>query len=77
MSELPTKEKIVKRFNCTSGGAQFCQGCYTMERDDEYGDYVRFEDYERLTAERDQYKKKSDEYAQLATRWANEARKRV
>jgi hypothetical protein len=31
----------------------------------------------QLTAERDQYKKRADEYAQLATRRANEARKRV
>jgi hypothetical protein len=50
-----SKDDRVARYNCTSGGAQFCQGCYQMERD-EYGDYVRFADYERLTAERDQYK---------------------
>ena len=40
----------VKRFDCTSGGAQFCQGCYTMTQDDEYGDYVLYEDYEALRA---------------------------
>lgn len=33
------------RFNCGSGGAQFCQGCYQME-EDEHGEYVRWEDYE-------------------------------
>jgi len=41
----------VKRFDCTSGGAQFCEGCYTMERDDENGDYVLFEDYKNLRSE--------------------------
>jgi hypothetical protein len=38
----------VERFNCGSGGAQFCQGCYMMEPDNEHGEYVRWEDYERL-----------------------------
>ena len=39
----------VKRYDCTDGGAQFCQGCYTMtER--EYGDWVPFEDYDALAA---------------------------
>jgi hypothetical protein len=43
MSELPE----VKRFDCTSGGAQFCQGCYTMTQDVD-GDYVEYTDYESL-----------------------------
>lgn len=46
----------VKRFDCTSGGSQYCYGCYTMSRDDEYGDYVLFEDYDRLRAELSRYR---------------------
>lgn len=39
--------KPVKRYDCTSGGAKFCQGCYTMtER--ELGDYVGWEDFDTL-----------------------------
>jgi hypothetical protein len=62
-----SEEEQVKRFNCTSGGAQFCQGCYQMERDDEHGDYVSFEDYERLTAERDLYKQRAEQ-AEMAAK---------
>jgi hypothetical protein len=68
-----SKDDRVARYNCTSGGAQFCQGCYQMERD-EYGDYVRFADYERLTAERDQYKQRLTEAQQLAIRQGNQLR---
>lgn len=42
----------VERFDCTNGGAAWCQGCYTMTRDD-LGDYVRHEDYEALRAKYD------------------------
>ena len=51
MTELRTKEEPLARFNCTNGGAQYCYGCYTMERDDEYGDYMRFEDHERIVTD--------------------------
>lgn len=37
----------VKRYDCTSGGARFCQGCYTMT-ETELGDYVASEDYDAL-----------------------------
>jgi hypothetical protein len=37
------------RYECTSGGAQYCQGCYTMTPD-QYGDFVTFEDYAALLA---------------------------
>ena len=40
----------VKRYDCSSGGARFCQGCYTME-ECEHGDYVQHEDYARLEQE--------------------------
>jgi hypothetical protein len=40
-------EQQVERFDCGNGGAQFCDGCYTMEKN-ELGDYVRWEDFERL-----------------------------
>jgi len=43
----PTDEPLVKRYDCTQGKAQHCYGCYQME-ESEYGDYVRWEDYERL-----------------------------
>lgn len=39
---------MVKRYDCTNGGAIWCQGCYTMKRDDEYGDWVAYEDYAAL-----------------------------
>ncbi len=40
----------VKRYDCGKGNATFCQGCYQMERDDEYGDWVSYEDYATLRA---------------------------
>lgn len=43
--------KAVERFNCTNGGAQFCQGCYTMTPDSE-GEYVRHDDYAKLEQQR-------------------------
>ena len=43
--------KAVERFDCTSGGAQFCQGCYTMTCDSD-GEYVRHEDYAKLEQQR-------------------------
>lgn len=45
----------VARFDCSDGGAAFCQGCYTMARDDEYGEYVRYEDYVLLQQELARY----------------------
>lgn len=39
----------VQRFDCTSGRAQFCYGCYQMS-EDAHGDYVSAEDYARLIA---------------------------
>lgn len=44
--------KEVKRYDCTDGGARFCQGCYTMS-ECEFGEYVSWDDYEALLAERD------------------------
>lgn len=35
---------MVKRYDCTDGGAQFCAGCYTMT-EDSLGDYVKFDEY--------------------------------
>jgi hypothetical protein len=50
MSEASmSNEQQVKRYDCGNGGAQFCQGCYTME-ENALGDYVRYEDFERLRA---------------------------
>ncbi len=44
--------KEVKRYDCTDGGARFCQGCYTMS-ECEFGEYVSWDDYDALLAERD------------------------
>lgn len=41
----------VKRYDCTNGGAQYCQGCYQMT-ETPFGDYVRSEDYDALLQER-------------------------
>jgi len=40
-------EQVVKRYECTSGNAAWCHGCYTMT-EDESGDYVAYEDYATL-----------------------------
>lgn len=40
----------VKRYDCTNGGARYCQGCYTMTETD-HGEYVASEDYDALAAE--------------------------
>ena len=40
---------LPERFDCTNGNTPWCQGCYTMTPN-EYGDYVQWEDYERITA---------------------------
>jgi hypothetical protein len=44
---------MVKTYNCTDGGAQWCQGCYTMEestdhngKPDGYGEWVSKEAYD-------------------------------
>lgn len=53
---MTTTQRVdVARFDCTSGGANWCNGCYTMERHDD-GDYVLHDDYAALLqqlAERD------------------------
>ena len=43
-------EDKVKRYECANGGTPYCYGCYQMTRDDEYGDYVEYEDYAKLLA---------------------------
>lgn len=40
---------LPERFDCTNGNTPWCQGCYTMTPN-EYGDYVQWEDCERITA---------------------------
>ena len=34
----------IQRYDCTNGGAQFCQGCYTMTPDSD-GVYVTYADH--------------------------------
>jgi hypothetical protein len=46
---------MVKTYDCTSGGAQWCQGCYTMTEQPDFlgkrqGEWVSLEDYEKLEA---------------------------
>lgn len=80
--------KRVDRFDCTNGRAQFCYGCYQMTTDNEYGDYVKYEDYAALllrasdlTADRDSWRRlaerleseKLDAEAKLAERDAEVA----
>lgn len=52
MSDAMTDtDALVERYECVGGGlGSYCQGCYHMEKD-AYGDWVRFEDYERLQGE--------------------------
>ena len=47
---MTTNKPEVKRYDCTSGGAQHCYGCYTM-KEGELGNYVEWEAYEALQAE--------------------------
>ena len=51
--------KEVKRYDCTDGGARFCQGCYTMS-ECEFGEYVSWDDYDALLAERDALRNDND-----------------
>ncbi|HJS06910.1 MAG TPA: hypothetical protein VJ809_04595 [Pirellulales bacterium] len=56
MSNDQVKRVDVERLNCTNGGSQYCYGCYQMTIDNEYGDYVSYDDYDALLrrlAERD------------------------
>lgn len=62
MTDPHANETGVKRYDCTNGGAQFCQGCYRMD-EDEQGDYVRWEDYERLLAKVATLEKTVERYA--------------
>ena len=46
---------MVKTYDCTSGGVQWCQGCYTMEEQPDFlgkrqGEWVSLEDYEKIEA---------------------------
>lgn len=50
MSNDNKTHSVARCYDCSNGGAEFCHGCYTMERDDEYGDYVTYEDYATLQA---------------------------
>ncbi len=40
----------VKRYDCTNGGAKWCQGCYQMSEHPQ-GDYVAADDYAKLADE--------------------------
>lgn len=42
----------MQRYDCTNGGAQFCQGCYTMTPDTD-GDYVTYADHAAALAAKD------------------------
>jgi hypothetical protein len=53
----------IERYDCTNGGAQFCSGCYTMTpRDD--GEWVSFDDYQALQAERDDLRRQLEQAGQ-------------
>ncbi|MFA7945233.1 hypothetical protein ACEK06_22695 [Pseudomonas brenneri] len=59
----------VKRYDCTNGKAQHCYGCYEMTETN-LGDYVKSEDFDRVTAERDALQQRltaADERADTAT----------
>src|SRR5690554_5330151 len=56
---MTTNNPEVKRYDCTSGGAQHCYGCYTM-KECELGDYVVWEAYEALQAECEKWKRGSE-----------------
>lgn len=43
----------MKRYDCTDGGSSHCYGCYTMTQDDQYGDYVTYEDFAAERAARE------------------------
>lgn len=64
----------VKRYDCTNGGAQHCYGCYTM-KGDELGDYVEWEAYEALKAERDAWHERAVMTLEKKNEWADRARK--
>lgn len=43
---------MIQRYDCTNGGAQFCQGCYEMTPDAD-GDYVTYADHLAALAAKD------------------------
>lgn len=61
---MTTNKQEVKRYDCTSGGAQHCYGCYTM-KESELGDYVEWEAYEALQAECEELRKDAERYRWL------------
>ena len=61
---MTTNKPEVKRYDCTSGGAQHCYGCYTM-KEGELGDYVEWEAYEALQAECEKLRKDAERYRWL------------
>lgn len=61
---MTTNKPEVKRYDCTSGGAQHCYGCYTM-KETELGDYVEWEAYEALQAECEKLRKDAERYVPL------------
>ena len=61
---MTTNKPEVKRYDCTSGGAQHCYGCYTM-KECELGDYVEWEAYEALQAECEKLRKDAERYRWL------------
>lgn len=52
--------ELVKRYDCTDGGKQFCQGCYTMT-ECAHGDYVAWEDFARLEQECERLRSANEE----------------
>lgn len=62
-----------KRYDCGKGRATYCYGCYTME-ESEYGDYVRYEDVEKLLREPPAPRLTRDDELFIATRLLARAR---
>lgn len=67
---MTTNKPEVKRFDCTSSNLSYCYGCYTMS-EEEYGDYVAWEDYEALKAECEQLRKDAERYRWLREQCGN------
>lgn len=57
-------DDTVKRYDCTSGGSKFCQGCYTMT-ECEYGDYVAWEDFDAMRQRAEKAEARIEELAAM------------
>jgi uncharacterized coiled-coil protein SlyX len=48
MTQQTERDETIERFDCGNNGYQWCQGCYTMNKDVD-GEYVKYDDHQAAT----------------------------